>query len=180
MSWIHTYKGNKFWPFSPRPEDIDIEEIAHALALTCRFNGHCKCFYSVAEHSVRMAGFARSPVAALLHDAAEAYVSDLVTPIKRRVQGYKGIEETILAAIAVKYGLKPFFWKQAAVEEADLTMLATEARDLLVGSQDEWMPLPEPLPFKIIPWSWEKAEREFLGAARVYQLPGVSSGRNRI
>ena len=52
MDWIQTYSGKKFYPLDPRPEDIDIRDIAHALSLNCRFNGHCRCFYSVAEHSV--------------------------------------------------------------------------------------------------------------------------------
>jgi hypothetical protein len=113
-------------------------------------------------------GFSCSSVSALLHDAAEAYISDMVSPIKKHIQGYKAMEEGILSAIGIRYGLEPFFWKQT--KAADLTMLATEARDLLVGNQEEWVPLPEPLPFEIVPWSWKRAEQEFLRTARVLEL----------
>ena len=50
--WIQVYTGGQFWPLDPRPEEIHIEDIAHALALTCRFTGHCREFYSVAQHSL--------------------------------------------------------------------------------------------------------------------------------
>lgn len=78
---IQTYTGRKFWPLDPRPEDVCIEDIAHALSLKCRFGGHCKRFYSVAQHgalvcnTLNVNGGRRSPVLlmqGLMHDAAEA------------------------------------------------------------------------------------------------------------
>ena len=66
-SYIRTYLGEKFWPLNPKAEEIDIRDIAHALALTCRFTGHCYCFYSVADHSLRVSKLAEN----MALDAAE-------------------------------------------------------------------------------------------------------------
>lgn len=84
MSWIQTFTGKKVFPFAMTPDQVCIEDIAHALALKCRFTGHCKRFYSIAEHSVRVSWLVRPEVqlAALLHDAAEAYLPDFARPLK--------------------------------------------------------------------------------------------------
>ncbi|MFG0247924.1 MAG: phosphohydrolase, partial [Phycisphaeraceae bacterium JB051] len=79
MSWIQTYTGKAFYPLREDPGIIDIRDIAHALSLQCRFNGHCSDFYSVAQHSVHVSEVVPQAFAlwGLLHDAAEAYMSDL-------------------------------------------------------------------------------------------------------
>lgn len=59
--WMQTFTGRQFWPMDPRPEDLDILDIAHALSLLCRFGGHCQRFYSVAEHSVHVSTLATAP-----------------------------------------------------------------------------------------------------------------------
>jgi len=81
--WITTYTGKRFHYLDPQPEEIDIVDIAHALSLTCRFGGHCKEFYSVAEHSIRVAEIVPKEfqLLALLHDAGEAYTGDVQSPI---------------------------------------------------------------------------------------------------
>lgn len=83
--WMQTYTGRKFWPLNPRAEEVYIEDIAHSLALSCRFNGHCKVFYSIAQHSVLVSQIVKptQQLIALLHDSAEAYLGDIIRPIKR-------------------------------------------------------------------------------------------------
>src|SRR4051812_6540197 len=83
--WMQTISGKAFFPLDPRPADVDIQDIAHALAFQCRFGGHVKEFYSVAEHSVRVSLICAHEDAkwGLLHDATEAYLSDIVRPVKR-------------------------------------------------------------------------------------------------
>jgi len=100
---LRTYTGLDLDPLDPQPEALAIEDIAHGLAHTCRFSGQCPRFYSVAEHSVRVSRMvpARDALVALLHDATEAYLSDLVSPLKALgdLAGYRAIEARLLAAI---------------------------------------------------------------------------------
>src|ERR1700744_4853571 len=93
--WIQTFTGKKFSPLAPRPEDVDIRDIAHALAMKCRFNGHCSPFYSIAEHSVRVSWLLeqqgkREALWGLMHDAADAYLPDLGAPIKNHFHLHDG------------------------------------------------------------------------------------------
>jgi hypothetical protein len=83
--WMQTFTGRAFYPLDPRPEDIDPVDIAHALSLICRYGGHSSRFYSVAEHCVLMSHAVAPEHAlwALLHDATEAYLGDMIRPLKR-------------------------------------------------------------------------------------------------
>jgi len=167
--WCQTFTGLQFWPLDPRPEEICIEDIAHALALTCRFNGHCRCFYSVAQHSYLVSQECGvldpdwSPIVqlwGLLHDAAEAYIGDMVRPLKRDMPAFKDAERAIMRAVCTRFDLP--MDEPAIVKHADNILLATEARDLMGAPPVPWMPLPEPLPFHIAPASPDMAERMFL------------------
>jgi hypothetical protein len=152
--WIQTYTGKKFYPLDPHPEDVDIKDIAHALSLTCRYNGHSRVFYSVAEHSIRMAleeSFPGSEIWRLLHDSAEAYISDVPRPVKQMVPVFSEMESKILDAVKVRFGLPDFPGDE--IHYADMVMLATEKRDILVPGGPEWGPMPDPLPLQIFPWS---------------------------
>ena len=98
MSWMQTYTGLKFDPTKPNIEMINVMDIAHALSLQCRFNGHCLYFYSIAEHSVRVSKFLRKKkdrLWGLLHDASETYVGDLIRPVKELLPKYNEIEEEV-------------------------------------------------------------------------------------
>jgi hypothetical protein len=162
MSWIQTYGGRQFWPLAPRSEDLDLGDIAHSLALQCRFNGHCRVFYSVAEHSVRvsreLAGELR--LWGLLHDAAEAYVCDLPRPLKQTAPEFRAAEDRLLELVAVRFGLP---WPlPAEVHEADERLLATEQRDLMAPPPAPWGLRAAPLAERIEPWTAEVAEARFL------------------
>ncbi len=129
--FIFTYTGQRFWPMAPRTEDVDVRDIAHALANTCRWGGHVKRFYSVAEHSVWVSKHvpAGDALWGLFHDAAEAYMPDVPTPIKRAIPELGAMEERLLSAIAPVVGLElPI---PPSVREADARMLVTEAQALL-------------------------------------------------
>lgn len=166
--WIETYSGKKFYVLRPWESQIDIRDIAHALSLVCRFAGHCSEFYSVAEHSVRVSGLVskQTALAALLHDAAEAYIGDTPRPIKTEEE--KLLEDIIQKEILANFDVIHF--DEEEVKKADMILLATEARDLMDNIQD-WY-LPEPVLVKrIIPWSSRVAEREFL--QRFHKLGGL-------
>lgn len=162
MSWIQTYSGRQFFPLEPRPADVDVVDVAHSLALQCRFNGHCRPFYSVAEHSVRVSRVLEGPLRlwGLLHDAAEAYISDLPRPLKATAPGFRAAEDRLLEVIVTRFGLE---WPMpAAVADADDVLLATEMRDLMAPAPVAWPLRAEPLPDPIIPVGHVEAERLFL------------------
>ena len=110
MGTLNTYSGKRFDPLEPNAEGIDIRDIAHALSLMCRANGHFPSFYSVAQHSIfcmreaEARGYSvRVQLLCLLHDASEAYISDITRPVKRALPNYVEIEKNLLFAIFAKY-----------------------------------------------------------------------------
>lgn len=137
---ILTASGTCFNLLEPDPDLIEIEDIAHALSNLCRFTGHTRVFYSVAEHSVRASLCAFVPaehaLEALLHDAAEAYIGDVSSPLKAQLHEYRNIEFGVEQAIRKRFGLPAK--KTPCVKQADLTMLATEKRDLMSADGDDW------------------------------------------
>lgn len=144
--WMQTYLGKEFFPRDPNPEDIEIVDIATALSNLCRFCGHTKFFYSVAQHSVLASYLVDEDIAleALMHDSAEAYTGDLIRPIKKSVSDWVELEKTIVAAICEKFKLRHDVIEGRDVKHADDTMLATEKRDIMGPAPAEWMPLPNP------------------------------------
>lgn len=132
--WLQTYSGQVFDPNDLRPEAFRIEDIAHALGMLCRYCGHVKRFYSIAEHCVIGSRQAASELKMhfLIHDASEAYVSDLVSPIKVLLPEYKVIEKKIELVIYEALEIKPPTAKeQRLVKIIDLGMLSTEQLQLL-------------------------------------------------
>ena len=110
MSYILTYKKKEFYPLEPKIEDIDIEDIAHALSLLCRANGHFKHFYSVGLHSINCAyeaqarGYSQNVVlGCLLHDGSEAYLADITRPVKKHLHKYLEIEDVLQSKIFEKW-----------------------------------------------------------------------------
>jgi len=162
-NWIQTFSGQMFWPLDPRPEEIFTHDIAHALSLICRYAGHCREFYSVAQHCVIGTHLVPRHLALdfLFHDASEAYISDLPKPVKVHLADYKEIEATIEAAIAERYGLQDPHPPE--IKTMDWTLLATEARDLMEIPRMAWY-IPEgirALDYVIKPWKPSKAESLF-------------------
>lgn len=163
-NWIQTYTGRQFWPLDPRCEDIDIFDIAHALALKCRYTGHCRLFYSIAQHSV-IASMIVPPadmLAALMHDASEAYLADVARPVKRALPDFLSAEERLERVLAERFGLPHPM--PDAVKRADLILLRTERRDLMGPPPRPWRTDEQikPMKEKIIPWDWEWSKTRFL------------------
>lgn len=161
--FIQTYTGRKFWPMDPRADEVFIEDIAHSLAMQCRFAGHCHRFYSVAEHSVLMARHLRwegvdVALWALLHDASESYLVDVPRPVKPYLPGYKEAEAKVMAAVCERFALAAEM--PAVVHEADGRIIADELENM---APMEWQAKhDDPLGVNIRCWSPEKAEVEFL------------------
>jgi 5'-deoxynucleotidase YfbR-like HD superfamily hydrolase len=162
MSWIQTFTGRRFLPRAPRPDDFDIRDVAHSLSLLCRFNGHCRVFYSVAEHSVRVSRVCPADAAlwGLLHDLGEAYIGDLPRPIKPMFAAFEEVEARLLQTAAEAFNLP---WPMPpSVRRADDVLLATEARDLMAEPPEPWGHREAPLPERITPLSPGDAERAFM------------------
>lgn len=157
--WMQTYTGRAFWPLDPRVEDIDPLDIAHALGHLCRYGGHTRRFYSVAEHCVLMSR-AVSPgnkLAALLHDATEAYVGDMIRPLKRQMPQYQDVEDNLWGFIATRFGVDPVI--PAEVKEADNRILVNERQALMGPSPLPWAGVEdlEPLPITVTGWPPDRA-----------------------
>jgi hypothetical protein len=131
--WIQTASGVCFYPLDPRPEDIRVQDIAHALSNQCRFSGHTRRFYSVAEHSVAVSELCDPADAlwGLLHDASEAYLVDVPRPVKRlpELAAYRAAEALVMASVCQRFGLP--IEMPASVERADKAMLWAEANKLM-------------------------------------------------
>ena len=175
--WIQTFSGGQFWPIDPRPEEIRIVDIAHALSNVCRFTGHVSEFYSVAQHSVHVMQLLDSDAPlwlkrwALLHDASEAYIADLSRPVKRSGaigEEYLKVEAVIMAAVCQRFDLPVEM--PSAVHRADNIMLATEKRDLMDDSQalgkalHKWNELEGPAGFVIMALLPHQAKKMFMRA----------------
>lgn len=140
--WLQTFTGRQFFLFDPRAEDVCIEDIAHALSLLCRYAGHCRSFYSVAEHSLLVESAmktndVRMRLGALLHDAAEAYLVDVPRPLKRHLLPYGEIELNVEVAIADKFDL---YWpiKQPAIAALDNRILLDERAQIMTPTSHDW------------------------------------------
>jgi hypothetical protein len=136
---IMLVSGKVFNFLRPEESEFTIEDIAHGISMTCRYGGHCKEFYSVAEHSVLVSLEAAEPykLEALLHDAAEAFLSDLPTPLKRLLPDYRALEERIERVILSRLGVSSPMSRE--VKRADLAVTYTEMRMIMPEGTDEWI-----------------------------------------
>lgn len=163
MSWIQTYNGGRFDFFNMSKEKLDINAIAHALSQVCRFGGHCREFYSVAQHSVYVSQLCKpdNRMAGLMHDATEAYIGDMVSPLKKLVPEFQNYESDLWRVVASQFGIPKKLPDD--VKAADLAMLSAEARDLCGADPTTWglKPARADIP-TIAPWSCKLAKKYFL------------------
>jgi len=135
--WLLTFTGRQFFPLAPRVEDVCIEDIAHALSMICRFGGHTREYYSVGSHSIHVSRIVPPQLAltGLLHDATEAYFSDMIKPVKRMFPEYSVAEHRLWKVIAERYGLPETLPDEVKV--ADNVALMTERRDFINRGVDK-------------------------------------------
>jgi hypothetical protein len=175
-AWIRTKTGKRFFPLQPVAKEIDIEDIAHALSNQCRFAGHVDQFYSVAQHSFLVSKMLQFKgyddmiqMVGLMHDATEAYLVDMPSPVKEQVSGYKEAEAVLWEQVREKFKLADICQR---VKNADIALLVTEARDLM-GDPSDWAILQsykgDYFPEKIVGWLPNKAKLHFLQRWEILQ-----------
>jgi len=135
---IRTFMGKYIDPLNPDPEAITLVDIAHALSNQCRWGGHSMRFYSVAEHSIFVQNMVPSwedKIAAMLHDASEAYIADIARPVKGRITNYHEIEHNLMNVISRKFGFE--YPLSTAVKEADNYALKWEWINLVLADRHQ-------------------------------------------
>jgi 5'-deoxynucleotidase YfbR-like HD superfamily hydrolase len=167
--YLQTVSGRWVNPFDPDPDQLDADDIARALANQCRFGGHCRTFYSIAQHSVivselveQRGGAVEDVFAALMHDASEAYLGDMPHPLKHRSplgEAFKEAERHLEHALREHFGIKA---DVPEIKRADRALLATERR----AFSDESWPWPElegvePLDLELTAMPPDEAARAF-------------------
>lgn len=184
--WIQSFTNRAVYPLDPRPEALCVEDIAHSLALVNRFGGHTPEPYSVGDHSLRVEEyvatvfFQRHPgttvehlrlarLAALMHDAPEAFLGDMVRPLKHdpSMVAYRNAEDRFARAVEGWLGLPIGALDWSIVKEGDNVVLATEKRDLRPNPPQACGDAKaHPLPDTIVPRGWREAELDFLARFR--------------
>ena len=167
--YLQTVSGRFVNPFDPDPEQLDPGDIARALANICRFGGHCRPFYSVAQHSVivselveQRGGDVEDVFAALMHDAAEAYLGDMPHPIKHRSPlgvAFKAAVGHLESVLRTRFSIKA---DVPEIKRIDRALLATERRSVS-GESWDWPELEgvEALDIELVAWPPDDAERAF-------------------
>lgn len=181
-AWIGTRSGARFFPWSPRAEDVRIEDIAFALAGIYRWGGHTRMTVAQHCHQVSLLVPRELALQALMHDASEAYLGDVLRPIKRLQPDYREREDAVMGVLGEVFG---FGWPMHdEVREADDLAMAIEARELMgldpvadcglsvAVDEESWRYRAEPL------WLPREAERMFL--ARFNVLTGRVSAAGRV
>ena len=177
--WILTYSGKAFYPTDPREADICIQDIAHALSMECRYGGHSRFHYSVAQHSVLLHDYCKDVLQwgreacfyALMHDASEAYCKDIPRPLKAFMPDYRAIEALVDATIVRKFmilsALDP--QTQLQLKQYDTRITLDEYAVMMKPGGQRWAIADlEPLGIKVSSWQPGTAKYMFLNRARKY------------
>jgi hypothetical protein len=156
--------GSRVDLLSPDLSKVSITTIAYSLSNLCRFTGHTSEFYSVAQHCVVVSRLVPERLAlwGLLHDAAEAFVNDLSSPLKRLAHDYQVIEAGLELAVLERFGVQWTPEDAAIVKHEDVRALSMEKRDLMPPDDEYWGELPDPLPYPIHPLPPVEARTVFL------------------
>lgn len=167
---ITTFSGRVMNPLEPSPDDFCLIDIAHSLSMKCRYGGHCRFFYSVAQHLVLCAEVARragcDPRWALMHDAAESYLADITRPVKSQLVGFEAMELRLLRAVAEWLGLPDPDPLPVFVTAIDDQMIAAEWKVLMpetVTKSFADVPASSPVnDIVIVPWTLEESKAKFV------------------
>ena len=169
--WQQTASGNAFFLADPSYLEVTLNDVAHSLANQCRFNGHVKEFYSVAQHATMMSVWMEEDgypmewcLAALHHDSAEAYTGDIIAQVKHIIPEFKGLETDVAIAVDAAMGVAWTERMAETVKEYDFIALSTEVRDVLRPNKTNlsWGALPPPRAHELQPMDPVRARTSFL------------------
>lgn len=168
MSNMNAFSGRRFDPIKMTAEDVDVTDIAHALSLLCRGGGHLRYFYSVAQHCLNCAREAearglsgREQLACLIHDGSEAYISDIIRPVKIYLDNYVEIEDRILSKVFARFGLSDLSAEEGRRwKEIDDDILIYEQKFLMTGREDIELPRLASVP-DVSERNWREVETEY-------------------
>tara|TARA_B110000902_G_C14047584_1_gene490362 strand:+ start:131 stop:670 length:540 start_codon:yes stop_codon:yes gene_type:complete len=169
--YIGTFTNKKFHFMNPSVNEICIEDIAQALSMNCRYSGHVKDFYSVAEHSVIIADLVykethskHEALSALLHDASEAYLTDVPRPIKPYLTNYVKIEASVEKIVQEKFNISPM---SKLTKYLDTHIVGAEAK-LLFNVVPDWAHNYDDMCINIDSHSPKTAKAKFMKAFDFY------------
>ena len=173
MSFQTLYSGQRFYPPYLKPEDVNLRDICRSLSMQCRFGGHVKRFLSVAEHSVLVSNLAKIHnesdyvvLACLVHDFAEAYVTDIPKPVKDVMPQFSAVEKMVEAVVLKQLGFAPEFFPHEKIQGYDWLALHVEASQVMKNPPVDWLmdlSTTKAKDIKINCWSPEDAERVLSG-----------------
>lgn len=182
MATMNTYTGKIIDPMNMTTDDVSMQDIAHALSLTCRGGGHVSYFFSVAQHSINCMREAKArglserlQLACLLHDASEAYISDIIRPVKVHLSNYLEIEGTIMNVILERFGLADLSEEENAMwKQIDDEMMNFELKNFMKGEEDRNTDNLVSVP-DVTERTWREVENEF--EDEYMKLAGKLSGK---
>ena len=164
MSIVRTYTGKNLDLLNPDPKEIDIKDIAHHLAKLDRYNGAGHYTFSVGHHSLLVSDALPKEykLHGLLHDATEAYLGDVVSPLKQLLPEYRKIEQGVMNAICTKFEIT--FPRPCIIKKADMSVMAAEMNQVVKWPDlPQKQGLPEPPKGMVIePMNWQKVKKVFL------------------
>ena len=165
--WMALASGRQFWPLDPSITEVFVDDVAHHLSMICRYGGATKFHYSVGQHVVLICRWLhaakRTPMEqfwGLHHDDSEAYIGDVIRPLKAEINGYLAVEEKLMGAIVDRFRLSAKM--PSIVKEADIRICADERDQVLNPCIRPWGLELEPLGIEIRKWSPEEARAAFL------------------
>jgi len=181
--WIQTYTGKKFdyrYSTEKMADIIEINDIARSLSMQCRYAGHCYRFYSIAEHSYLVSKMVPDHLAlvGLMHDAAEAYLTDLPSPLKEILPEFKKLEKKVHKAVMLAYKIQYSKKDYELIKLADTQILKSEAIKIIATPHvDNWAAeLPSGPAIELELWSPSIAEAVFKG--RFFEI--INSDKKRV
>lgn len=186
MSVMNTFTGRIFDLLKMTKKDVCVEDIAHALSLICRGGGHIRYFFSVAQHSMNCADEAaargwskRIVLACLLHDASEAYIADIIRPVKPHLSNYLDIEAQIMSVIYDYFGLADLTEEEKkCCKQIDDEMMAHELHRMMPGEENRPVPELKSEPdFRERPY--KEVEQDFLDRVRQCGKSSENNAQNK-